>query len=161
MRCTNKHCVDFVSKSQVVAIVEVRPRTEKLITCRLLNKLCSPIGLIESTKTTYSYSLAFAASVCTCSQNEYLWAKCMDPFEQPLHVNTGTVIGKCTSLDSVQVIDNQAICCVQEKNSVQQFLPLPAAHITSVYGEATKVCSQQNNERQLPSCYMSSATSVA
>jgi hypothetical protein len=153
LHCTDSNGVDFVSKVQVIANVSVPPLTEKLIGCRLVNRICSHMGMVEGCGATTSRGIVLAASVHACGTDGGLTVRCVNPTSHIIELPAGSVIGCCTSIEDEQMVEEVQVnsvsgegCSQAKIESESEAQPAPG-HLGTLYQEATAACSQLQ-ERQ-------------
>ena len=152
LRCTDRHGSELISKVQVISDVNLPPRSEKLISCRLSNPICSDVGLVESTVATNTLGVVLASSVSSYESDGKLVVRCLNPLDQKVSLHAGSVIGQCTSLDKAQLVEETQVGCVTGDkfalNSPDLQQPVPH-HLEDLYQEATDTCPQKSQKQAI------------
>ena len=145
LKCTNRQGVNFNSKVQVVNRVTIPPSSEQLIACRLSSPICKPFFMVENHDIDKLNGLIIASSVYSCEQNS-LSVRVLNPVDQPITVNAGSLIGNCIGIEQDQLSNIAQVDSVEENDpSLYDFsgdvTPIPE-HLDSLYKEAAGTCTQ-------------------
>lgn len=116
LTCTDRGGIDFVSKVQVIGNIHITSGTEQLVKCRLLNPICSSMGMIESSKAGNSRGLAIAASVSSIDEDRQILVRCLNPSKRNLIIPAGAVIST-TALAGVVSGCNCCMCSARAKTT--------------------------------------------
>ena len=85
IRCTDRHGRQLSNEVQVVRPVTVDPKTERVVLARITTRSYCPLGMVEGT----SDKLPLAASLNTPNEKGHIWARCINPGNEPLTLLPG------------------------------------------------------------------------
>lgn len=148
LNCTNRYGIDLTSKIQVVANVEVAPRTEQILDCHLLNRICTSLGMVEDSEADALSGLVLAATIVACSTEGRLQVRCLNPTDQLVSISAGSIIGRCISIAEDQLIEEVQVEQVSEGSAENRMIPTIPPHLETLYQGATAACSHLD-ERQV------------
>ena len=142
LKCTNRQGVN--SKVQVVNRVTIPPSSEQLIACRLSSPICKPFFMVENhdIKKTEQSDHSFQRLFLRTEQ----FVRVLNPVDQPITVNAGSLIGNCIGIEQDQPSNIAQVDSVGENDpSLYDFsddvTPIPE-HLDSLYKEAAGICAQ-------------------
>ena len=154
LRCTDSHGVDFATKVQVIKTVSIPAHSEQIVECRLTNKICKSIGMVEHNAAVHS-GVTLAPSIHACDTDKVV-VRCLNPTDKQTTVSSGTVVGQCTGIDIVQVLEDTGLqlekpgMISSSCNTVNTSATVPE-HLQSLYQEAITECAEVQQQYRIAS----------
>ena len=153
VRCTDRHGVQYISNIQAMVKTSVPPQAEKMIECRLLNPICSSIGVIEGSQESVKRGIALAASVNTWATTRKVWVRCMNPASQACDIPAGTVLGRCIGMTMDQIGEELTVNSVGCRSHCQpdgdSAVPVVPAHVADLYKATSKTCTEAEQQQAI------------
>lgn len=153
--CTDRDGRFLNSKVQLIRPVEILPRSECHVQCRLNSLAASDTGLVEGVDRWASKGLLVAAAVCSTQENNDVLVRVLNASTEPIKISAGSHLANYSSITAEQVetipdavgdcnslqVDEVADPMTESSRLPCQTAPKVPEHIQSLYTSACEVCT--------------------
>lgn len=148
LQCTDRLGRLLTNKVQVVRQTVLPPSTESHVICRINTQAYPPVGVVERSEG----SLLVATSLNCPNPKGQMVVRCLNPTDQPVTINAGSVIGTYTGVEEQEIMSQGHVNTV---NSEQLSLThsdntdeVPR-HLQSLFDAASKNCTEKLHRDRL------------
>jgi hypothetical protein len=160
LACTDREGKLLCNKVQVVRTVEIPPRSEQMVLCRLNASPASNTGVVEGLSRYMERGVLVAAAVCSPSVGKDVPVRVLNSSSEPFRISAGSHLADYRSITDEQlqpVTERELTCGAVDVDGVSpiaessrfhgQTIPSIPPHLQDLYDKAGAVCTSAEKLR--------------